>query len=129
MSAFDYLNTGICSARVILTNGEQSLEIYVNGAESKMNGVLEMPSDPQKVKSATAYADDQGVFNIYLMDKEGNDVCHYDPENYGKGTFSDDFKHELSADEEIIGVYGYKCNIDMSSIFSLGLIVSEKVDQ
>ena len=58
------------------------------------------------MKSATAYADDQGVFNIYLMDKEGNDVCHYDPENYGKGTFSDDFKHELGADEEIIGVYG-----------------------
>ena len=45
-SAFDQLNTGICSVRVILTNGESSGDIDVVGGVSNMTGCLKMPEDP-----------------------------------------------------------------------------------
>ena len=83
-SAFDGLNSGICSVRVELTNECTSPEIKVDGVDSKLAQSLDFPSDPQKVKQAIAYDDQQGVFNIYLMDKSGNAVSHYDPKNYGK---------------------------------------------
>ena len=103
-SAFDGMNSGICSVCVDLTNGCSSNEINVTGVDSKMAGSLKMPRDHTVVKQAIAYADDQGVFNIYLMDKEGNTVCHYDPKNYGKPKYGQ--KYTFESHEEIIGVYG-----------------------
>ena len=56
-SAFDGLNSGICSVRVELTNECTSPEIKVDGVDSKLAQSLDFPSDPQKVKQAIAYDD------------------------------------------------------------------------
>ena len=82
-SALHDRNTGICSVKVVLTNGESSGEINVLGDESNMQGCLKMPDDPKSVRGAWAYADEKGVYNIFLMGKDGRDLSRYDPKNYG----------------------------------------------
>ena len=42
-----------------------------------------MPRDPKVIKSANAYSDSQGVFNLFFKDEEGTVVSDYDPKKYG----------------------------------------------
>ena len=102
-SALHDSKTGICSVRAVLSNGESSGDINVLGVESNIQGCLRMPDDPKQVKRAKNYADEHGVYNIYLMDKDGKDICHYDPKKYTK-LLGDE--HTIEEHEEIIGVYG-----------------------
>ena len=67
-SALHERNSGICSVRVTLTNGDTSGDINVIGVDSKTQGCLRMPEDHKSVKSAMAYADENGVYNLYFLD-------------------------------------------------------------
>ena len=83
-SASDSLNTGICSVRCELSNGESSGELSVGGARAATSGVMNMPWKMNVIKKVQAYADEQGVFNIFMKDAEGKVICSYDPKNYGE---------------------------------------------
>ena len=88
----------------MLTNGQCSDEICVDGAEGEVEGVLNMPQNHELVGKAMAYADEKGVFNLFLKDRQGETVCHYDPKKYGE--IRDAVSHRIEMHEEIIGVYG-----------------------
>ena len=119
-SVCDGLNTGICSVRCDLANGESSGEMSVPGMRSSTLGVLNIPQKQSVIRKVQAYADQQGVFNIFMKDAEGNVICSYDPKNYGE---IDCGKYEIDENEEIIGVYGSQPNMGSQIFSSLGLIV------
>ena len=81
-----------------------------------------MPDDHELVKRAVAHAGANGVFNLYLSDKSGREVCHYDPKQYGKIRSGKENRIEMH--EEIIGVYGTHPKLGERHIFSsFGLVL------
>ena len=90
--------------QVVLTNGLTSGEICVEGVKGHSSGLMKFPKNPHAIKKAQAYADEQGVFNLYLKNENGAALCKYDPENYGE--IASGGKHIIELHEEIIGVYG-----------------------
>ena len=58
---------------------------------------------------------------MYLMDKDGKDLCHYDPKNYGKNKYSDE--HRIELHEEIIGVYGTQPSPGEQIFSSFGFLI------
>ena len=78
-----------------------------------------------------AYADERGVFNLYLMDNKGNDLCHYDPKNYGKTKDGGKNTRMLELHEEIVGCYGTypKLGDQLFSSFGFVLLCSTRYRQ